>query len=432
MASTTSTDSRTTNKLLGPTSTHRITRRKSMSASNNTNVAAVAAAIEGTILSSPSAMTVGGAVPVGVNVSGLGKLQSAGAVAASLPNTHGYPSPPSSLPDPPPPPRPFGAAFSATTPSATFATPALPSANTTSALSSSATAIQTQVTPESIQLLRKNPAALLSGSAIADGHGPDRSNAARSRRASEGAGVLGATGKLGRMRSGSELKCDKCGKGYKHSSCLTKHLWEHTPEWSYTSKLLISKHQQVQLLEAASILVSMNPTPPDSSTSAEGASDSSSDDTTPPPSGSITTPRGIRHAIQKSATKRYSSSGISRSFSTISGSAPTTPSFPNHIPQRPRPRAGSSAGSVRPVIARGVNAEDDALAAAVELLSCSFKTPSASLSLGSPPAGGRRFVGPLNDVVEKGDEDEDEDEDMEWRERSEEIEEDGVFGTMEE
>jgi hypothetical protein len=157
-------------------------------------------------------------------VSGLGKLQGAGAVAASLPNTHGYPSPPSSLPDPPPPPRPFGAAFSATTPSATFATPALPSANTTSALSSSATAIQTQVTPESIQLLRKNPSALLSGSAIADGHGPDRSNAARSRRASEGAGVLGATGKLGRLRSGSELKCDKCGKGYKHSSCLTKHL----------------------------------------------------------------------------------------------------------------------------------------------------------------------------------------------------------------
>ena len=30
--------------------------------------------------------------------------------------------------------------------------------------------------------------------------------------------------------------------------------WEHTPEWQYTSKLLISKHQQVQLLEAASVL----------------------------------------------------------------------------------------------------------------------------------------------------------------------------------
>ncbi|KAK9449868.1 uncharacterized protein V1518DRAFT_414909 [Limtongia smithiae] len=59
----------------------------------------------------------------------------------------------------------------------------------------------------------------------------------------------------GRLKE--ELKCETCGKGYKHISCLTKHLWEHTPEWNVTSKLLISKHQQVQLLEAASILVSM-------------------------------------------------------------------------------------------------------------------------------------------------------------------------------
>ncbi|KAK7203280.1 hypothetical protein BZA70DRAFT_74615 [Myxozyma melibiosi] len=59
----------------------------------------------------------------------------------------------------------------------------------------------------------------------------------------------------GRLKE--ELKCEACGKGYKHISCLTKHLWEHTPEWNMTSKLLMSKHQQVQLLEAASILVSM-------------------------------------------------------------------------------------------------------------------------------------------------------------------------------
>ncbi|KAK9472414.1 uncharacterized protein V1510DRAFT_130473 [Dipodascopsis tothii] len=67
------------------------------------------------------------------------------------------------------------------------------------------------------------------------------------RRASEG--------ESGRLKE--ELKCEKCGKGYKHISCLTKHQWEHTPEWTVTSKLLMSKHQQVQLLEAASILVSM-------------------------------------------------------------------------------------------------------------------------------------------------------------------------------
>ncbi|KAK9235342.1 hypothetical protein V1525DRAFT_410300 [Lipomyces kononenkoae] len=69
------------------------------------------------------------------------------------------------------------------------------------------------------------------------------------RRFSEGESMSG--------RLKEELKCETCGKGYKHISCLTKHLWEHTPEWSMTSKLLISKHQQVQLLEAASILVSM-------------------------------------------------------------------------------------------------------------------------------------------------------------------------------
>lgn len=54
------------------------------------------------------------------------------------------------------------------------------------------------------------------------------------------------------------LKCQYCGKSYKHVSSLAKHLWEHTPEWTMTKKLLISKHQQVQLLQAASILVGMN------------------------------------------------------------------------------------------------------------------------------------------------------------------------------
>ena len=43
---------------------------------------------------------------------------------------------------------------------------------------------------------------------------------ARVRRASEGSQLTKGDGK----RSSGELRCDKCGKGYKHSSCLTKHL----------------------------------------------------------------------------------------------------------------------------------------------------------------------------------------------------------------
>ena len=58
---------------------------------------------------------------------------------------------------------------------------------------------------------------------------PTNSNR-RVRRASEGAHVLlggGDSEERSRGKGGVELKCDKCGKGYKHSSCLTKHLFVH-------------------------------------------------------------------------------------------------------------------------------------------------------------------------------------------------------------
>jgi hypothetical protein len=42
----------------------------------------------------------------------------------------------------------------------------------------------------------------------------------RNRRASEGSYLAKGEGK----RLPSELRCDTCGKGYKHSSCLTKHM----------------------------------------------------------------------------------------------------------------------------------------------------------------------------------------------------------------
>ena len=43
----------------------------------------------------------------------------------------------------------------------------------------------------------------------------------RVRRASEGQPLT----KEGRKSNRIELRCEKCGKGYKHSSCLTKHLF---------------------------------------------------------------------------------------------------------------------------------------------------------------------------------------------------------------
>lgn len=42
----------------------------------------------------------------------------------------------------------------------------------------------------------------------------------KARRASEGSHLTKGENK----RSSGELRCEKCGKGYKHSSCLTKHL----------------------------------------------------------------------------------------------------------------------------------------------------------------------------------------------------------------
>lgn len=67
------------------------------------------------------------------------------------------------------------------------------------------------------------------------------------------------TGRSGRKR-GVDYKCETCSKIYKHPSCLIKHRWEHTPHWREASKFVLSKHQQVQLLEAAAILSHMSPT----------------------------------------------------------------------------------------------------------------------------------------------------------------------------
>ncbi|GAA5870476.1 hypothetical protein JCM16303_002018 [Sporobolomyces ruberrimus] len=62
------------------------------------------------------------------------------------------------------------------------------------------------------------------------------------------------TGRARRDKDKSLFECEKCSKVYRHSTCLTKHRWEHTSHWKEASKLLLSKHQQVQLLEGAAIL----------------------------------------------------------------------------------------------------------------------------------------------------------------------------------
>lgn len=66
-------------------------------------------------------------------------------------------------------------------------------------------------------------------SAINDGNpslsGPQtsrNSTRARSRRASEGSPLLKSER---RRESGTELRCETCGKAYKHSGCLTKHMF---------------------------------------------------------------------------------------------------------------------------------------------------------------------------------------------------------------
>ncbi|KAL8854792.1 MAG: hypothetical protein Q9221_000298 [Calogaya cf. arnoldii] len=232
--------------------------------------------------------------------------------------------------------------------------------------------------------------------AVADGMPDGRAGSslskARTRRASEGAYLSKGEGK----RASGELRCEKCGKGYKHSSCLTKHLWEHTPEWSYTSKLLISKHQQVQLLEAASVLVGMNqddPLHPDTAKTIESDHSSASPDisatselrdddddddddlssaeTTPPP---VNEPSYFHDSFSTVRTKR--NSGTSSAFSRSYQSAPSSSFLAASIPsssygqQYPNQRRPSTSG----VASANVDEDEAGLAAAVQSL-CSFGTP---------------------------------------------------------
>ncbi|CAI7617914.1 unnamed protein product [Penicillium manginii] len=210
----------------------------------------------------------------------------------------------------------------------------------------------------------------------------------RNRRASEGAQI-----RLDGKRNPASIRCDRCGKGYKHGSCLSKHMWEHDPAWAITSKLLISKHQQVQLLEAATVLVGMND-PLDelpeesaevesviSSASPDASSDVrdglSSAETTPPPLDEQEEDDDFEMSgMPTNWTKRPSIGNASAAFSRSYQSIPSSSyngSAPLHSPAFSHFRKSSI--DTRPSTAdTRLNEEDEAdLAAAIGL--CNFGTP---------------------------------------------------------
>ncbi|KAE8322854.1 hypothetical protein BDV39DRAFT_183176 [Aspergillus sergii] len=209
-------------------------------------------------------------------------------------------------------------------------------------------------------------------------------NKNRNRRASEGSHLIKSEGK----RPMSDLRCDRCGKGYKHGSCLSKHMWEHDPAWAITSKLLISKHQQVQLLEAASVLVNMNQDGPPEGAEAESEASSASPDasselrdglssaeTTPPPMDEDDEDDEDM-SPEPTMEKRFSVSTASGLFSHSYQSIPSssfTGSAPWHSPAFSHYRHSSI--DTRPSTAEAKLHEDDEadLAAAIGL--CTFNTP---------------------------------------------------------
>jgi hypothetical protein len=166
--------------------------------------------------------------------------------------------------------------------------------------------------------------------------------------------------------------------------------WEHDPAWAYTSKLLISKHQQVQLLEAAKVLYTISSDEPDQAQDLHHTEQSESSDS-PGFSGSSdlhddissveTTPPPMSEAgFPVPDAKRYSASstGFSRSYRSIPSS-----SFAESVISPGLPPYRLSGVDFRP----GTSGTDDGgLAAAAELLN--FGTPrTKATQLGSdvPP-----------------------------------------------
>ncbi|KAK2806765.1 hypothetical protein FQN50_005627 [Emmonsiellopsis sp. PD_5] len=231
-------------------------------------------------------------------------------------------------------------------------------------------------------------------SSLGGGGGPAKSTPIstkqRSRRASEGSHLIRSEGK----RVMNELR------------------WEHDPAWAYTSKLLISKHQQVQLLEAATVLVNMNPETTDTTTTTSsdtapttnGESDRSSasptasgiselrdglssTETTPPPVGE----EGRSFTKSGYHNHRFSanSANFSRSFQSIpsssfTGSAPSFSPSRSHFRQSSTDTRPSTAETNGMSMGLGLLDDDEAgLAAAIEL--CNFGTPRSGPTIPMSP-----------------------------------------------
>lgn len=183
--------------------------------------------------------------------------------------------------------------------------------------------------------------------------------------------------------------------------------------------------------------------------------DRSSADTTPPPHLDAIS---AANASYRSFGKRYSSNGLSRSYQTApyatsaAGSVPSVSGF-GHFRQLSHDQRPTSSG-------RNATGQDDReLAAAVELLSCSFGSTTVHLPADAPPVpplpaqyldqgilSGGSFInsypsrapesftrGEMRREVDTKMEEsgESDDEDMRSRARSDE-DDDGVFGRMEE
>ncbi|DAA78380.1 TPA_exp: putative C2H2 finger domain protein [Trichophyton benhamiae CBS 112371] len=344
---------------------HRVTRRKSMtsSAANNTNNNAAAAAAAAVI--SESGASAGAPIHTSHHRRGLSLRRAAGLESTSAGSS-----------------SPFG-----------------PSSH---AARNGMAAVDRKPGPGSLNSSSAVSEELPAGTGAA---GRPISIKHRSRRASEGSHLMKGEGK----RSLVELKCDRCGKGYKHSSCLTKHMWEHDPAWAVTSKLLISKHQQVQLLEAASVLVTLNEPVSEeqaaaraaaaAAAAASGSGDSdrsstsptvsgiselrdglSSTETTPPPTGddgalSKSSNDPYRYPSSHSSYNHNHNHSFSQSLQSIpSASFASASSVPSYSPAHSHFRHSST--DTRPSTAdtNGVLDDDAAgLAAAIEL--CNFGTP---------------------------------------------------------